>query len=100
MDKKSDAYYSWGGKRRLIDVFQMPKGFHPNGGKRITETRRYNPNDKEGRKRTIKTFKNWAGKRSNTGKPFIIWSGKSGSTLFRTGAENAAAMIVNNSRMF
>ncbi len=86
--QKKEGYSSWGGKRKFTDIYQLPKGFNPNGGKRFGYPRlqQYNQNEgeREGKKRTSKTFANWAGKRSKNSKPFIIWGGKRSANSFKT----------------
>jgi len=83
--QKKEGYAPWGGKRRYTDIFQIPKGFNPNGGKRSANTRQqYNIDSERDGKRTSKTFANWAGKRASSGKPFIIWGGKRSANSFKT----------------
>ncbi|CAG2110067.1 unnamed protein product [Medioppia subpectinata] len=93
---KRGSYQAWGGKRARYpyDIFHMPKGFNPNGGKRAAAggRRQGGPAGDGSRKRTAKTFQNWAGKRAGPGMPgsapvrdkaFVIWGGKRADS-FRT----------------
>lgn len=79
MSGKKVSYSPWAGKRSGSDAFGTPTS-NEGQGRSFTFV---DDADREGKKRTSKTFANWAGKRRMR-EPFSNWGGKRGTNTFKT----------------